>query len=121
MTLLPRVQPYSPVTAACEQGKLFRTQQPLITGPLNVYPRPYEAQLLDAIRNPRRLFLAARARHNGSRAGSSEMLMSLPAVEEENQIPADVGESTILSQEADPLGPTVFGPPVIRLPATPAQ
>ena len=54
VTLVPHIQPYTPVVAAREDHELMRTYEPLTVGPLDRFYRPYEAQLPDTFRNPRR-------------------------------------------------------------------
>ncbi|MDC0935824.1 hypothetical protein OAS39_06025, partial [Pirellulales bacterium] len=53
VTLVPHVQPYTPIVACREQHALMRTQQPLITGPLCRVPRPFEPRLPDTFTNPK--------------------------------------------------------------------
>ena len=54
VTLVPRIQPYTPIINEREQHQFQRTQDRLTTGPLDLYPRPYEPRLPDTFRNPRR-------------------------------------------------------------------
>ena len=54
VTLVPRIQPYSPIVHDREHSQFLRTQEPLTVGPLDLHPRPYEARLPDTFRNPRR-------------------------------------------------------------------
>jgi type IV pilus assembly protein PilQ len=136
VALVPHVQPYSPVIDQQNQDELFRTQQPLVTGPLNIYPRPYEAKLPDAIRNPRRPFLSARARHGAAAQQYSaaayqqgaaarqdrtaapqfgEALQTPPPTEQRPLILSEPA-TIILPQESSVLSPSAIGPPVIGPP-----
>ncbi len=54
VTLIPRIQPYTPIIEERENFELTRTLEPLTTGPLDLNPRLYEARLPDTFRNPRR-------------------------------------------------------------------
>ena len=62
VTLLPHVQPYTPVVARRECNRFNRTQDRLMHGPLIANSRPYEAKLPDALTNPRRPMLSIRAK-----------------------------------------------------------
>ncbi|MCG8450700.1 MAG: type II and III secretion system protein [Pirellulales bacterium] len=84
VTLLPHVQPYTPIVAQREQFEFQRAHDPLTTGPLDIYPRPYEAKLPDAIRNPRRPLLSLKARREG--CSTNCQLAPLPAVKEQREI-----------------------------------
>ena len=84
ITLLPRIQPYKPVTSQRDREEFLRTQDPIVTGPLNIYPRPYEAMLPDAIRNPRRPRLALQARNSSHQANLN--LVPLPNVKQQSEI-----------------------------------
>lgn len=53
IALLPRVMPFDPVTNDNLLLETDRATSPLLYGPLLRYPRPWEAQLPDAARNPR--------------------------------------------------------------------
>jgi hypothetical protein len=52
VTLIPYVMPYTPIGIAHNDHRMMRTQQPLLSPPLNRFPRPYEAQLPDTFNNP---------------------------------------------------------------------
>jgi len=52
VTLIPHVMPYSPIEIAHNDHRMMRTQQPLLSPPLNRFPRPYEAQMPDTFTNP---------------------------------------------------------------------
>jgi len=52
VTLIPHVLPYAPIEIAHNDCRMMRTQQPLLSPPLNRFPRPYEAQLPDTFTNP---------------------------------------------------------------------
>ncbi len=54
VTLVPHIQPYTPIINERESHKLMRTLEPLTRGALDINPRPYEARLPDTFRNPRR-------------------------------------------------------------------
>lgn len=54
VTLIPHIQPYTPIIEERENFELVRSLDPLTTGPLDLYPRPYEARLPDTFFNPRR-------------------------------------------------------------------
>jgi len=54
ITLVPHIQPYSPIVAEREDHQLMQTLEPLTVGPLDRFYRPYEAQLPDTFTNPRR-------------------------------------------------------------------
>ena len=54
VTLVPHIQPYAPIVAERENHQLMQTLEPLTVGPLDRFYRPYEAQLPDTFRNPRR-------------------------------------------------------------------
>ena len=60
VTLVPHIQPYEPIVAERNAHGFMRTQDRLTYGPLNRNYRPYEAQLPDTFRNPRRPLLALR-------------------------------------------------------------
>lgn len=57
IALLPRIAPYPPGYEVQHQIELERAFTPLMQGPLNRAPRPFEAKLPDAIANPRHLRL----------------------------------------------------------------
>jgi len=57
IVLIPRIAPYTPEGQAAEQVDVAKTVLPIFTGALQKAPRPWEAQLPDAIENPRRLRL----------------------------------------------------------------
>ncbi|MGI9427241.1 MAG: type II secretion system protein GspD [Bythopirellula sp.] len=52
VTLIPHVMPYTPIDIAHNDHRMMRTQQPLMSPPLNRFPRPYEARLPDTFYNP---------------------------------------------------------------------
>ncbi len=52
VTLIPHVMPYTPIGITNNDHQMMRTQQPLLSPPLNRFPRPYEAQLPDTFTNP---------------------------------------------------------------------
>jgi type IV pilus assembly protein PilQ len=52
MTLVAHVLPYCPEIEQREAMELMRTQTPILHGPLERYPRPFEPSLRDAVRNP---------------------------------------------------------------------
>jgi type II secretory pathway component GspD/PulD (secretin) len=52
IALLPHVMPFDPVTHESLQIETERALTPLLYGPLHEYPRPWEAQLPDAVDNP---------------------------------------------------------------------
>lgn len=54
VTLVPHIQPYTAGVQSELAHEVMRTYDPIVTGPLNRYPRPYEPQLYDTFRNPRR-------------------------------------------------------------------
>lgn len=54
VTLVPHIQPYTPIVNERESHQLMRSLEPLTAGALNLHPRPYEARLPDTFRNPRR-------------------------------------------------------------------
>ena len=69
IALLPRIAPYPPGYEVQHQIELEQAFTPLMQGPLNRAPRPFEAKLPDAYENPRNLRLdrlpdAYRNRHN---------------------------------------------------------
>lgn len=86
VTLIPHVQPYTPVMEAREQQEYARTQDRLTYGPLQRVPRPYEARLYDTFTNPRRPLANLSAIHhantNGHQVSTSEFI-ALPPVEED--------------------------------------
>ena len=55
--LLPRVTPYDPAYQCQENEELIRAGTPLLYGPLERVPRPYEPHLPDAVHDPRTLQL----------------------------------------------------------------
>lgn len=63
VTLVPHVMPYTPIGVAHNDHQMMRTQQPLLSPPLNRYPRPYEARLPDTFTNPTPVFPKLRYRH----------------------------------------------------------
>jgi type IV pilus assembly protein PilQ len=68
VTLVPHIQPYTPIVADRENHQLMKTLEPLTVGPLDRFHRPYEAQLPDTFTNPRRPLMT--------------LLQPLPPVEE---------------------------------------
>ncbi len=52
VTLVPHVMPYTAIGVAHNDHRMMRTQQPLLSPPLNRFPRPYEPQLPDTFTNP---------------------------------------------------------------------
>ena len=58
VTLVPHIQPYTPIVAARENHELMQTLQPLTVGPLDRFYRPYEAQLPDTFLNPQQPLLS---------------------------------------------------------------
>ncbi len=52
VTLVPHVMPYTAIGVAHNDHRMMRTQEPLLSPPLNRFPRPYEAQLPDTFTNP---------------------------------------------------------------------
>ena len=56
VTLVPYVLPYEPTQNARNGERWMRTHQPLLSPPLNRFPRPYEAQLPDTFTNPTPVF-----------------------------------------------------------------
>lgn len=81
VTLVPHVQPYKQAVAEHEAHQFMRTQDRLTTGPLDLTYRPYEAQLPDTFRNPRRPLHALHTLH------SQAHLHRLPPVEELTRFP----------------------------------
>jgi len=57
IALLPRIVPYDPLYQEETDFEVIRTQTPLLYGPLNRNPRPWEPSLPDALKNPRVLRL----------------------------------------------------------------
>ncbi len=57
IALLPRIAPYPPGYEVQHQIELEQAFTPLMQGPLNRAPRPFEAKLPDAYENPRNLRL----------------------------------------------------------------
>ena len=55
IVLIPRIAPYTPEGQEAEQVDVAKTVVPLFQGALQKTQRPWEAQLPDAIDNPRRL------------------------------------------------------------------
>ena len=80
VTLIPRVQPYSPNIACRESFEIMRTQERLLEGPLNRVPRTYEPRLYDAITNPRPVCIAQR---QFLMPTGNPHLVQLPATEEQ--------------------------------------
>jgi hypothetical protein len=58
IAILPRIAPYPPGYEVQHQIELEQAFTPLMQGPLNRAPRPFEAKLPDAIENPRHLRLS---------------------------------------------------------------
>ncbi len=61
VTIVPYVVPYAPIENARNEERFMRTHQPLLSPPLNRFPRPYEAQLPDTFTNPAPIFPGRRA------------------------------------------------------------
>lgn len=80
VTLVPHIQPYTPIVETREMHNLQRTYDPLLVGPLDRYYRPYEARLPDTFTNPRRPLLS--------------LLQPLPPVEQEYTCPLET-ETTL--------------------------
>jgi type IV pilus assembly protein PilQ len=53
IALLPRVLPYRPEYQAVDEMQTYRAAAPLLHGPLNQCPRPWEPKVPDAVYNPR--------------------------------------------------------------------
>ncbi len=86
VTLVPHIQPYTPIVACRESVELMRTQESLTQGPLNRTPRIYEPRLYDAITNPRPVRLARRHFFMPIESSSHE-LISLPPTEASQDFP----------------------------------
>ena len=52
ITLLPTLMPYPDVMEPYHKIEVERAESPLFCGPLNRYPRPWEAEMRDTIYNP---------------------------------------------------------------------
>ncbi len=52
VTLIPHVMPFQPIEISRNDHRMMRSTQPLLSPPLNRFPRPYEAQLPDTFTNP---------------------------------------------------------------------
>lgn len=75
VTLIPHVMPYTPIQITHNDQRMMRTQQPLLSPPLNRFPRPYEAQLPDTFTNPTPICIR---RHCHATSGDSVCVDSTP-------------------------------------------
>lgn len=97
VTLVPHIQPYTPIVDARENHQLMQTLEPLVVGPLDRFYRPYEAQLPDTFNNPRRPLMG--------------LLQPLPAVDQpatcyptiESQIPQPVEQAVEQTHYLEPV------------------
>ncbi|MEM8945442.1 MAG: hypothetical protein AAGD11_09675 [Planctomycetota bacterium] len=96
VTLIPHVMPYTPIEIEHNDQRLMRTQQPLLSPPLQRFPRPYEPQLLDTFTNPRPLCVGRRCRTAPVVSGGSVPITPTP-----NQL---------VPQPADGQGPLCYPP-----------
>ena len=107
VTLLPQVLPYTPIAQAHNDHRMMRAEQPLLCGPLNRYPRPYEAQLPDTFDNPTPICIH-RYCH-----GATPALVEEPAA-----IESELGPT--IETLGPPLQPANSGVPVASQPVGPA-
>jgi len=88
VTLIPHVMPYTSIDIAHNDHKMLRTQQPLLSPPLNRFPRPYEAQLPDTFTNPTPVFPGLHYRH-AINSGAVAEVSPLPTVIEPEPVTPD--------------------------------
>ncbi|WP_197530302.1 type II secretion system protein GspD [Bythopirellula polymerisocia] len=95
VTLVPHVQPYNPIIDSRESNDYMKAAHDrLLTGPLVRVPRPYEAQLYDTFRNPRRPIATIHAAHHEVPMVSM-VPMPLPPVEETWDCPTELDSEEI--------------------------
>lgn len=114
IALLPRVMPFEPMALQQYEVETERATTPLLHGPLEKYPRPWEPQLPDAVHNPHTLPVPAAFHRHARKASGGKRLERKP----------EARSAPIL--EAPSPGPIVVPPPVYtgqrvrRTPATAA-
>jgi type II secretory pathway component GspD/PulD (secretin) len=99
VTLVPYIQPYSPMIAEREQFEYMRANERLTQGAIYRNPRPYEPRMYDTFTNPRRPVANLHAMHHASaeipgQAMPDGMIM-LPPVED---CPYPEGEYEVLPE-----------------------
>lgn len=109
VTLIPHVMPYSAIGVAQNDHRMMRTQQPLLSPPLNRFPRPYEASLTDTFDNPRPLCIG---RH--CEASTCEPVIAQPT---QGIVPVSPTPMFPTPAHAHPQGPLVFPPAGTQGPA----
>ncbi len=102
VTLLPHIQPYTPMVAQRDAHEMMRTTDPLTYGPLNRFPRPYEAMLPDTFDNPNRPVVALLSRRSCESCGR-QPLTPLPSVDEESAAYAPESLPSIDAELAHPV------------------
>ncbi len=87
VTLLPHIQPYTPVVAHRNQYEFMRTTDPLTAKAICSYPRPYEPRLPDAMTNNRHRVCTLPGRYSpGDSCPTDSDLTPLPPMEGERQM-----------------------------------
>ena len=108
VTLIPYVLPYSQVEQASNDHRMMRATQPLVSPPLNRFPRPYEAQLPDTFTNPTPIFKGRYLATMPQASGATEIEPDRPIdfsqpTFEEGPIyfpPTDASQPTLAPQQA---------------------
>jgi len=86
VTLIPHIQPYTPIVAGRDQHEVMRVADPLTVGAIGLYPRPYEPRMPDALTNPRGLIISHHFPYHNPQAyvvPGRPVLMELPTVQEQ--------------------------------------
>ncbi len=91
VTLVPHVMPYTPMRVAINDHRMMRSEQPLLSPPLNRFHRPYEAQLYDTFDNPRRICVGRHCQPESQAPHPMVTLQQTPA-EPTLTTPPPVGE-----------------------------
>ena len=108
VTLVPYVMPYTPIEIARNSHRMMRATQPLLSPPLNRFPRPYEAQLPDTFTNPTPIF-KGRMMASLPRATGATVLESSPPIDfstpswQEPPVyfpPTDISQPTLAPKQA---------------------
>ena len=81
VTLIPHVMPYTPIVAAHNDHRVMRTNDLLLSPPLNRFPRPYEPQLPDTFTNPTPIFWRRYVQDEPEMASVTEEAVPLPSFE----------------------------------------
>lgn len=112
VTLIPHVMPYTPINIEHNDQRMFRSQQPLLSPPLNRFPRPYEAQLPDTFTNPRPICVGRHYHVACAEPAESATVTPTPTLE----IPQPAGAQPAVIPPANGQGPLCYPPAGIETP-----